>query len=91
MNEASATNNLRSQTEHKKNYAGEEDATRLEHFKASLQRINEHNAKFAKGETTYKQGLNKMSDWTPEEKKSQLGLNPAPENTDQWKAYKVNT
>lgn len=45
-------------------------------FKETLERVNEHNAKFERKETTYKQGLNKMSDWTPEEKNKMLGARP---------------
>lgn len=42
-------------------------------FQDSLKQIAAHNARFDKGEVTYKQGLNKMSDWTAEEKKTLLG------------------
>jgi DNA-directed RNA polymerase subunit E'/Rpb7 len=64
------------QTEHDKNYADEEDAMRFEIFKENLNMITEHNAKFEKGETTYKMGLNKMSDWTKEERSKMLGARP---------------
>lgn len=36
--------------------------------------IEEHNLKYEKGETTYKMGLNAMSDLKPEEKQGMLGL-----------------
>lgn len=47
-------------------------------FKESLKKIEEHNAKYEKKETTFKMGLNQMSDWTPEEKKSLQGARPQP-------------
>lgn len=40
---------------------------RMELFVKTLAKIEEHNAKHAKGESTYTQGLNHMSDWTEEE------------------------
>jgi bacterioferritin (cytochrome b1) len=54
--------------QHSKVYESEEDATRFEIFKETLKKIEEHNAKYARKETTFKMGLNQMSDWTPEEK-----------------------
>ncbi|XP_070504509.1 cathepsin L-like proteinase [Chironomus tepperi] len=60
--------------EHNKNYSETEDAERFEIFKKTLARIEEHNAKYEKGETTYKMGLNHMSDWKDEEKQGILGL-----------------
>jgi hypothetical protein len=54
--------------QHNKAYDSVEDATRFEIFKETLKKIEEHNAKYARKETTFKMGLNHMSDWTPEEK-----------------------
>ncbi|CAO1374065.1 unnamed protein product [Diamesa serratosioi] len=58
---------------HNKNYDAAEDVTRMELFVKTLAQIEEHNAKYAKGETTYTQGLNHMSDWTPEERSKLTG------------------
>ncbi|CRL00261.1 CLUMA_CG013534, isoform A [Clunio marinus] len=61
-------------SEHGKNYSDEEDAKRFEIFKENLKLIEEHNMKYEKGETTYKMGLNKFSDWFQEEKQNLHGL-----------------
>lgn len=53
--------------EHKKNYEPEEDTKRFEIFKTNLQRIVEHNDKYAKGEVTYSMGINQFTDKTSEE------------------------
>lgn len=56
------------QNEHKKNYeTDKEDKERFEIFKATVQKIIEHNAKFDKGEVTFSMGLNHFADMHPEE------------------------
>ena len=46
---------------------------RMELFVKTLAQVEEHNAKYAKGETTYTQGLNHMSDWTEAERSRLTG------------------
>jgi Cathepsin propeptide inhibitor domain (I29) len=41
---------------------------RFEIFKEALTFIAEHNAKHARGESSFTVGLNHMTDWTKEEK-----------------------
>lgn len=55
------------QNEHSKTYETDEDKERFELFKAMVQKIIEHNDKFAKGEVTFTMGLNKFADMRPEE------------------------
>lgn len=52
----------------------------MEIFVKTLAQIEEHNAKYAKGETTYTQGLNHMSDWTEEERSRLTGGLRMPES-----------
>lgn len=56
-----------------KSYEPEEDAKRFEIFKENLAMIEEHNKKYEKGEVTYTMGLNKFTDWFPEEKSRMHG------------------
>lgn len=55
------------QTEHKKVYEPEEDRERFEIFKATVNRIVEHNEKFERGEVSYSMGINQFTDKKPEE------------------------
>lgn len=55
------------QTEYKKVYEPTEDGERFEIFKANVQRIVEHNAKFERGEVTYTMGINQFADKKPGE------------------------
>jgi Cathepsin propeptide inhibitor domain (I29) len=61
------------QQQHNKQYNDSEDVERFEIFKKNLEMINEHNQKYERGETTFKMGLNAMTDWTEEEKKAKFG------------------
>jgi len=64
--------------EHGKSYSDEEDAKRFEIFKENIKMVEEHNKKYENKETTYKMGINKFSDYFPEEKAQNLGLkNPS--------------
>ena len=53
--------------EHGKAYDPQEDATRKEIFRENFNMVTEHNQKFEAGIVTYEMGINKFSDWTPEE------------------------
>lgn len=46
---------------------------RMDLFLKSIAQVEEHNAKYDKGESTYKQGLNHMSDWTEAERSRLTG------------------
>jgi len=51
-----------------KTYSSEEElATRRAIFEANVKKINEHNAKFAKGKETYEMGINQFTDMTQNE------------------------
>ncbi|CAG9840178.1 unnamed protein product [Diabrotica balteata] len=52
-----------------KSYDEEEDAKRFAIFKEKYNEILEHNKKYKAGEVSWKIGLNKFTDWTPEELK----------------------
>ncbi|CAG9833352.1 unnamed protein product [Diabrotica balteata] len=45
----------------------EEDKNRFKIFQENLRKIEEHNKKYEKGETTYTMGINQFSDMSPEE------------------------
>lgn len=51
-----------------KNYSDDVDQKRLKLFEETLQQIEQHNEKFAKGLVEVEAGLNEYSDWTFEEK-----------------------
>lgn len=59
------------QSQHKKNYNADEEAKRKAIFKENLDKINEHNERYEKGEVTYIMGVNKFADLTEEEFKTQ--------------------
>lgn len=61
-----------------KNYGAGEEATRFEHFKKNLKFIEEHNAKFERGESGFSVAINELSDRTPEERKRIRGRVPSP-------------
>ncbi|CAH0553762.1 unnamed protein product [Brassicogethes aeneus] len=64
---------------HNKNYdGGEEESKRFKIFQGTLRKIEEHQAKYDKGETTFTMGVNHFADLTPEEMKSRCGLKPQP-------------
>jgi cathepsin L len=53
---------------YKKEYNNEtHESKRKEIFKQMINKINEQNNLFVKGEITYTSGINEFSDWTPEE------------------------
>ncbi|KAG5867085.1 hypothetical protein JTB14_026116 [Gonioctena quinquepunctata] len=60
---------------HNKNYEnGDEEASRRAIFEDNLKKIEEHNKKYDAGEVTWKMGINKFTDLTPEEMKKFTGL-----------------
>ena len=60
-----------------KTYSSEEElATRRAIFEANVKKINEHNAKFAKGEETYEMGINQFTDMTYEEFSNTVLMEP---------------
>lgn len=63
---------------HNKNYAPEEEPIRFELFKKEVARVDEHNAKHARGEVSFVAGLNAFSDWTDEQKSKLHGVLPIP-------------
>ncbi|XP_074028344.1 cystein proteinase inhibitor protein salarin [Leptinotarsa decemlineata] len=59
---------------HGKSYENEEEeATRRAIFETNLQKIEEHNKKYDNGEVTWKMGINKFADLTPDEMKKFTG------------------
>ena len=59
---------------YQKQYATKEEfLQRMEVFKASLMKVQEHNSKIG---ASYRLGINKFSDWTQEERQSILGYKP---------------
>ncbi|XP_045462036.1 uncharacterized protein LOC123672095 [Harmonia axyridis] len=82
----------------KKNYGdSEEESTRKELFRKTVEQVEAHNARYEKGLETYTQGINHFADLTPEEKKQYLGFRPsnsaaAPvQDVDsQWVKYKAD-
>ncbi|KAK9887526.1 hypothetical protein WA026_023248 [Henosepilachna vigintioctopunctata] len=58
----------------KKYDTAELDALHKEIFARSVKEVEEHNAKFAKGEVTYTKGINQFSDMTDEEIKKHTGF-----------------
>ncbi|XP_034256093.1 uncharacterized protein LOC117654060 isoform X2 [Thrips palmi] len=68
----------------------EEDARRFAVFQDNKKRIDEHNAKFDKGEVSYFMGLNPFSDLTSEEFRLRNGHRlvslPADKQWEEWKA-----
>lgn len=55
-------------------FSAEEDQTRFEIFKQNVEFVNEQNAKFARGDSTWGAAINDLSDRTPEEKQQSRGL-----------------
>lgn len=51
-----------------------EEAKRFIIFKENLRSIEEHNALYKEGKTTWQKGITKFTDWTDEEYKSMLAL-----------------
>lgn len=65
--------------EHAKNlfqrkFTAEEDKWRFEIFKKSVERVDDQNAKFARGESFHGAAINDFSDRTPEELKVLHGV-----------------
>ncbi|KAK9887529.1 hypothetical protein WA026_023251 [Henosepilachna vigintioctopunctata] len=60
---------------HKKYSSHDEEHRRREIFRKNLKRIQEHNAKFAKGESTYRMIINKFAD---------LDANEVPKGLKRW-------
>ncbi|KAJ8975094.1 hypothetical protein NQ317_002018 [Molorchus minor] len=54
-----------------------EEETRFNFFKQNVQRIEEHNAKYEKGETSYYRGINRFSDKSREEIHAMLNTSRA--------------
>lgn len=57
-----------------RNYNADEDKTRFEIFKKSVEYVEQQNAKFARKESTFGAAINEFSDHTEEEKKQRQGL-----------------
>ncbi len=65
---ATATNFHEYRQVFKKDYANVNEMTRRHMiFESNLKKIDEHNAKFAKGEVSYSMGVNQFTDMTEEE------------------------
>jgi len=62
-------------------YEGRELALRRGLFEATAAKVHAHNAKFDAGLSTYRQGFNRMSVWTAEEKARLRGYKPSSTNT----------
>jgi cathepsin L len=54
--------------------SSDEEARRFEIYKSNVQRVVEHNAKYAAGETTYTLAINEFADLTNEEFRTRLGI-----------------
>lgn len=63
------------QAQHGKSYNSiTEEKLRYSIFTENVQKINNHNKKFDKGETTYKMAVNQFADMTEEEFRQHLGF-----------------
>ncbi|KAK9886865.1 hypothetical protein WA026_018514 [Henosepilachna vigintioctopunctata] len=60
--------------EHKREYDPEEDERRKEIYRETVEMVEAHNAKFDKGLTTYKMGINFFADMTADERAKYTGL-----------------
>ncbi|XP_028143889.2 cathepsin L-like proteinase [Diabrotica virgifera virgifera] len=63
---------------HLKTYCLHEEQTRFSVFQQNLRKIEQHNARYIKGEASYFLTITKFADWTKEE--VQKFLRPLPEN-----------
>nr|AYV99597.1 venom polypeptide [Dolopus genitalis] len=52
----------------------QEEAFRKELFRKTWEMVQEHNAKYVRGEVTWQMGINDFADWTSEEKKRLNGV-----------------
>jgi hypothetical protein len=57
-----------------RNYQGEEETKRFDIFKKSVAYVEELNAKYARGESTFGAAINEFSDHTEEEKSQRQGF-----------------
>ncbi|KAL3284574.1 hypothetical protein HHI36_018731 [Cryptolaemus montrouzieri] len=57
----------------------EEEATRKELFRVTVEQIEAHNARHAQGLESYTQGINQFTDRTPEERSKSFGLKIRPQ------------
>lgn len=55
-------------------YNAEEDKTRFAIFKKSVEHVEQQNAKYARGESTFGAAINEFSDHTEAEKQQRQGL-----------------
>uniref|UniRef100_A0A6P7GN23 Cathepsin L-like proteinase isoform X1 n=1 Tax=Diabrotica virgifera virgifera TaxID=50390 RepID=A0A6P7GN23_DIAVI len=62
---------------HSKHYKLTEDKLRFQIFQNNLRQIEEHNARYARGEVRWFKGVTKFADWTKEEFKVLLGRQAA--------------
>ncbi|XP_055387365.1 cystein proteinase inhibitor protein salarin-like [Condylostylus longicornis] len=71
-----------------------EEQLRKEIFRLNLEKINNHNEKYSKGEVTYEMGVNQFADLTTEEIKKRLGFKTGPDTLGeevfnvQWENFK---
>ncbi|CAG9833885.1 unnamed protein product [Diabrotica balteata] len=75
-------------TKHSKNYSVHEEQTRFSVFQENLRKIEQHNARYKKGEVSYFLNITKFADWTKEE--VQKFLKPLPKNQLAFKTVEQN-
>lgn len=61
------------QVDFERNYTSDEELSRFELFRDTLDQIKEHNKKFELGKVDVPATLNEYSDWTDDEKRKLLG------------------
>jgi len=64
-----------------KHYEGREFALRQSEFARTATKVHAHNARYSAGLSTYRQGFNRMSDWTVEERARLRGYKSAPKDS----------
>ncbi|XP_066157313.1 cathepsin L-like proteinase [Euwallacea fornicatus] len=75
-------------TVHHKLYQNKaEEATRFQIFKDNLEEIREHNRRYERGETTFKEGVNQFTDMTAEEFKRIYGHGVLPQVDEDEKGH----
>uniref|UniRef100_A0A6P7GJ74 Cathepsin L1-like n=1 Tax=Diabrotica virgifera virgifera TaxID=50390 RepID=A0A6P7GJ74_DIAVI len=79
-------------TKFNRHYGAKENEFRFKIFQKNLRDIEEHNAKYEKGEEQWTKGVNKFSDWTEEQLQSLLNhrLNTIPLRSDSLGVYKAD-
>ncbi|XP_050516835.1 trophozoite cysteine proteinase-like [Diabrotica virgifera virgifera] len=79
-------------TKFNRHYGAKENEFRFKIFQKNLRDIEEHNAKYEKGEEQWTKGVNQFSDWTEEQLQSLLNhrLNTIPLRSDSLGVYKAD-